>query len=202
MTLIESIKVLGLSRIPSQAELQVAYRVQSKKCHPDRGGSNEAFSRLSIAYRVVKDHLAAAAARETASEDAFIRERVGSGELMRESTFQGQLIRQLEDVKAFVFNVHGHGMQKSGIPDLYVASELWTGWFELKVGNNGVSAIQEIQIIKMRKVGVDSCVLRYRDGVVSVEDPGDLGGWVEAARIVWSRRGFGKLLLETLSQRV
>lgn len=42
--------VLGVSPGASRSEIQSAYRSQAKKCHPDNGGTAEAFNRLQRAY--------------------------------------------------------------------------------------------------------------------------------------------------------
>jgi hypothetical protein len=85
---------------------------------------------------------------------------------MTESQFQRQVIKALEDFCAVVYNIHGHAMQKRGIPDLYVAHRLWTGWIELKVGGNSISAIQAHQLEKLWSAGAQAFVVRLNGGVL------------------------------------
>ena len=72
----------------------------------------------------------------------------------------------VRDDGGVVFNVHGHGMQTPGWPDLYIALPAtpeypsWQGWVELKVGKNKPTALQEHRIKQLHKVGCPACVLR------------------------------------------
>lgn len=61
---------------------------------------------------------------------------------MKETNFQRILVTSFRQSGAIVFNTHGHGMQVAGIPDLYVASNIWTGWLELKTGTNKATLLQ------------------------------------------------------------
>ena len=85
---------------------------------------------------------------------------------MKEREFQKRIIKMVRDDGGIVFNVHGHGMQTPGWPDLYIAlpeSELfdsWQGWVELKVGKNKATPLQEHRITQLQKVGCPACVLR------------------------------------------
>ena len=88
---------------------------------------------------------------------------------MLERDFAKLINGALESVGAFTFNVHGHRMQKSGMPDTYCAHPQWTGWTELKVGQNKPSPVQ-INVMKdMLRRGVPAFVVRYRERVVYCE---------------------------------
>jgi hypothetical protein len=50
-------------------------------------------------------------------------------------------------------------MQVAGIPDLYVAHPIWTGWLELKAGTNVATKLQQHTLRKLMACGVDAIVL-------------------------------------------
>ena len=85
---------------------------------------------------------------------------------MKENEFQKRVVKLLRDEGGVVFNVHGHGMQAPGWPDLYIAlpaSELfgsWQGWLELKTKKNKATPLQAHRIQKLQKVGCPAAVLR------------------------------------------
>lgn len=78
---------------------------------------------------------------------------------MKESNFQSLLVKSLRESGAIVFNIHGHAMQMAGIPDLYVAHNLWEGWLELKTGNNPATKLQQHTLKKLYDCGVNAYVL-------------------------------------------
>ncbi len=78
---------------------------------------------------------------------------------MKETSFQRILVKSLREAGAVVFNIHGHAMQVAGIPDLYVAHPIWTGWLELKAGTNVATKLQERTLRKLMTCGVDAVVL-------------------------------------------
>ncbi len=83
---------------------------------------------------------------------------------MKETEFQKKIVKMLKNRGAMVLNVHGHGMQVSGWPDLYVAHHKWTGWIELKVGDRGVTGLQKVKIRELKKRRVNAVVVRlYKD---------------------------------------
>ncbi len=88
---------------------------------------------------------------------------------VKEREFSGQIKAALESAGCWVFNVHGHRMQKAGVPDLYVASRLWTGWIELKIGDGKPSLMQVMQMKDLLRRNVPAFVVRLRDGVVYCE---------------------------------
>jgi len=79
--------------------------------------------------------------------------------------FQSKVIEQLESQAAFVINIHGHMMQKAGLPDLQVIHRRWDGFLELKVGpqrlkKNQPSDIQYDIAAKIKARGMPVYVLR------------------------------------------
>lgn len=78
---------------------------------------------------------------------------------MKETSFQSILVKSLREAGAVVFNIHGHAMQIAGIPDLYVAHPIWTGWLELKAGTNVATKLQQHTLRKLTACGIDAVVL-------------------------------------------
>lgn len=62
---------------------------------------------------------------------------------MKEIDFQSKLIKQFYSQGAWVFNIHGHAWQKSGIPDLLVIHPRFNGFLELKVENREADDLQK-----------------------------------------------------------
>lgn len=75
---------------------------------------------------------------------------------MKENKFQKQVVKQLESQAAFIFNVHGHMIQKSGLPDLLVIHTRWKGWLELKCEKYKASSLQRIKaaMLELREMPV------------------------------------------------
>ena len=80
---------------------------------------------------------------------------------MRESEFQRKVIRYWTGIAGKVYNIHGHGYQEQGIPDLYICHQEWTGWLELKAEHTAVSAIQRYQIKELCKRKVPAWFVRW-----------------------------------------
>ena len=83
---------------------------------------------------------------------------------MKESKFQKIVIKRLERVGCFVFNVHGHAMQQAGIPDLYIAHPKFHGWLELKCNARKLDPLQKDKMGKLVKRGVPAFELHHYDG--------------------------------------
>lgn len=79
---------------------------------------------------------------------------------MRENKFQKLVKKELEKKAAFIINLHGHLMQRSGLPDLEVIHSKWHGFLELKVEDNKASDIQRSVAARIAKRGVPIYVLR------------------------------------------
>jgi hypothetical protein len=77
-----------------------------------------------------------------------------------ESYFQNKVKKQLEKDGAFIINLHGHGWQKKGLPDLEIIHRKWDGFLELKVENNKASVIQKAISEKIIKRDRPCYVLR------------------------------------------
>lgn len=86
---------------------------------------------------------------------------------MKENKFQSKVKKQLESQAAFIINVHGHGMQMRGLPDLFVIHRDWKGFLELKVEKGKCSAIQRVVAAKielrMMPIYVLRCVERSEE---------------------------------------
>ncbi len=87
----------------------------------------------------------------------------------------------IRDDGGVVFNIHGHGMQAPGWPDLYIALpsttvyRSWQGWVELKVRKNKPTALQAHRIKQLQEVGCPACVLRLIEWpLCTLELKGDL----------------------------
>jgi hypothetical protein len=81
-----------------------------------------------------------------------------------EGKITAKLKKLWEGEDAFVFKVHGHVMQKSGMPDVYVCHPTWRGWIELKTENREVTLIQRLTVEKLRRAGDNACVARWKNG--------------------------------------
>lgn len=98
---------------------------------------------------------------------------------MLERDFQRRLMNRFKDFGWLEFKIHGHAMQRSGWPDLFVCGVgLPDGgmWIELKTDTGTVSEIQKLIIGRMRARRVPVLVLRpteCRDVV-----------WTEPAKVV------------------
>jgi len=79
---------------------------------------------------------------------------------MKENKFQTQVKKQLENQGAFVINLHGHMMQRSGLPDLFILHMKWDGFLELKVEENKASILQRTVAAKIELRGTPIYVLR------------------------------------------
>jgi len=82
---------------------------------------------------------------------------------MKENQFQKQVKKTLENQGAFIINIHGHMMQKVGLPDLEIIHRQWTGFLELKIEKNKCSAIQRIIAAKIALRGMPIYVLRCEE---------------------------------------
>ena len=84
---------------------------------------------------------------------------------MKESVFQKELIDKLYSQGAWLFNIHGHAMQKAGVADLLVVHRRWTGFLELKTEDNTASK-KQIDVDKdLQKRYFPSFVVRCARGM-------------------------------------
>lgn len=120
---------------------------------------------------------------------------------MLERNFQSDLVRQLTKVGALILNVHGHAMQKSGWPDLFVAHVLWYGWIELKRETEVMTQLQKFRIKDLRDRGVDALCVRFQvqDEVVWIYAEDDKGTDLREP-IVWSAKMDGLEIMRWLAQ--
>lgn len=137
-----------------------------RKHHPDIGDGNaRRYQEAVDAY-----NLLTAPAKMTSSggyADAFRRNYPGAGE-MKENQFQSQIKAMLQSVGAYVFNIHGHAMQESGVPDIWVAHSKWTGFLELKVGSK-YTPLQAAKGVKIMCSRTPAYGLRFSDGDLVIE---------------------------------
>lgn len=89
---------------------------------------------------------------------------------MKEVNFQKILVTAFRQAEALVFNIHGHSMQIAGIPDLYVAHRIWTGWLELKTGANKATKLQINTLRRLEATGVNVFILIERKPKIYVKD--------------------------------
>ena len=55
--IIEHASQLGVAIDASASQVNARYHLLARELHPDRGGTNEGFSRLNAAYKAMKDHI-------------------------------------------------------------------------------------------------------------------------------------------------
>jgi hypothetical protein len=174
----DALKVLGLKPGHYTAkQIKAAYRERAKECHPDAGGSTEAFVELGKAYRKLQGGTKPMQRIVVEWDYSVLKE-----EQLRkkENKFQREVINAVESVAGFVFNCHGSRMQKVGMPDLYIAHSWWSGWLELKCQNRKLEPLQRKRILELTARRVPAFVLRWRNGSVCAE-------WVDEESIaVWS----------------
>lgn len=181
-----------------------------RKHHPDSGDGNTARYQEAIdAYNYLRTDNTKIAGPFIASvsvqtepvyEGVFLDNPVTEGTTVLERDFQRKILVALTSERAYTFNVHGHAMQKSGLPDLYVAHTIWTGWLELKTKGGRYSPIQIAESLKLIRCGVPVFGLRLERGDVMIQQMHD--GEI-LARFEWDRTRkseFGLILLRNLKR--
>lgn len=53
--LLNAYEILGLQTTATEFQIKTAFRRQVRRCHPDRGGSADAFIQLRLAYEILMD---------------------------------------------------------------------------------------------------------------------------------------------------
>ena len=79
---------------------------------------------------------------------------------MTENQVKALLAKIWRRMGAMVLPVHGHSMQEPGWPDLYVAHALWTGWMELKLDTEPLSAKQHHILLGLHSASVNATIGR------------------------------------------
>lgn len=87
--------------------------------------------------------------------------------MIREAEFTRRMRSALETRGAFVAKIHGHAMQRAGLPDFYVSHPRWRGWLELKVGDGKLSTLQLATMMALVKSGDRALCLTTRGLAVS-----------------------------------
>lgn len=90
------------------------------------------------------------------------------GDEVKENVFQGRMKKALEQFNATVLNIHGHSMQRPGIPDLYVAHVHGSCWIELKVGDNWLSQRQRVVCKELASRRDIVLVVRHEGHIIRV----------------------------------
>lgn len=72
---------------------------------------------------------------------------------MKESAYQTKVLKYLKERGGYYENIWGGGFQASGIPDIIGCYRGVFVGFELKVGKNKPSKIQEIKVRKINESG-------------------------------------------------
>ena len=86
---------------------------------------------------------------------------------MKENAFQSKLVRICKGQGAWVFNIWGSIMQRSGVPDLYITHPKFRGWVELKVGTGKPSGAQVANIHHLQECNdVAFVVTHSKDGYI------------------------------------
>ena len=90
---------------------------------------------------------------------------------MNETHFKKKINDLLKETGAFIINLHGHGMQKVGLPDTLILHPKYSFFIEFKIKNNKCSEIQKIQIQAIKKQKFPVVVLRLNDNnIVDIEN--------------------------------
>ncbi len=63
------------------------------------------------------------------------------------------ILRKDFDLHGISLSLHGHGMQAPGWPDLWVGTNIYTGWIELKSPDREVTTAQRIIGRKLERFG-------------------------------------------------
>ena len=87
---------------------------------------------------------------------------------MLEKELQRKIIKWLRNVGVFVVKQHGGVYTEVGIPDLICCYRGKFIAFELKVGNNNTTKIQDFKIKEIRKAGGKAEVIRDLDTVKKI----------------------------------
>lgn len=91
---------------------------------------------------------------------------------LNHSQFQRKVTKLLKSKGCWTHNVHGHRMQKRGVPDFLVISRKWNGFIEIKIDKDKCSPIQKHVIKELKERHFPVYVLRYdkiRDAI-QIED--------------------------------
>jgi len=93
---------------------------------------------------------------------------------MNHSDFQKKVSELLKNKGCWLFNIHGHRMQKRGVPDLLVIGLRWKGFLEFKIGRDKCSRVQQNEMEKIERRGMPCYVLRYdeENDAIQIENKG------------------------------
>lgn len=109
---IDPYKILGISKNYNETSLKKAYLKEAMKTHPDRGGSQDAFQRVSIAYTLLQKKL-----KEQENNHSHNELRDGSKKYMDTQANQPRLNTKLKD--KFDVDVFNKIYDDNKIEDIY-----------------------------------------------------------------------------------
>lgn len=154
MDLTTALAVMGLGSVFTREKVKERYRLLSKTRHPDAGGSLQAFLELNEAYKTLLNP-----PRTHVSIDPVAVSKMYPQTRWNETKFCQALCKATPS--SWKFNVHGHAMQRRGVPDLYICHPKFRGWIELKVDKNTPSSEQISNFRQLVKLGDVCFFVRY-----------------------------------------
>jgi len=172
MLVSEAERLLGIDpgTVPSVDTVNLKFRVKAAANHPDKGGSRDQFAKLVTAKEVMTA-VALAKPKPIIANWSKMYDAAQSDEQQgSEKKFQQSVMKMLKKRDAKVWKIHGHMMQATGMPDLYVADKQWAGWLELKWAAGKLKPIQRHQLKELNERGVAAfCVTGCTDGTIEIE---------------------------------
>lgn len=60
-----------------------------------------------------------------------------------ENVWKDRFCKWVEEIGGLTLLIHGHGMQRPGIPDVWVGTRFWSGWIEFKFSDGKCSTAQK-----------------------------------------------------------
>jgi len=78
-----------------------------------------------------------------------------------ETEITSTLVRELKKFYAMVLSIHGHKMQSSGWPDLYISHWKFNGWIECKGAKTPVEPLQRKIMGELKKRNEKVFILRF-----------------------------------------
>jgi len=172
MLVSEAERLLGIDpgTVPSVDTVNLKFRVKAAANHPDKGGDRDQFAKLVTAKEVMTA-VALAKPKPIIANWSKMYDAAQSDEQQgSEKKFQQSIMKMLKKRDAKVWKIHGHMMQATGMPDLYVADKQWAGWLELKWADGKLKPIQRHQLKELNERGIAAfCVTGHTDGNIEIE---------------------------------
>jgi hypothetical protein len=89
---------------------------------------------------------------------------------MTESTFTNSVCKDLEQCGAVVIPYVGNFRQQNGVPDRFVAHNLWCGWLEFKTARGRLSTAQKIFIGRLNVARKNTAFVIREPNIVEDRD--------------------------------